>query len=189
MIVSGGDGAADMGTGFDALAKAHDRPVYAKLADVPATTLRPIVLGDDMDVHAATSRALDILQASDDRYMLMVEWDAHTDDPKDGLQHVADFDALIAKVEQRVDLSDTLLLFTADHSFGLQVDGGRRGSPLLAVYDAWKAAGGNEDENLIRLDNVLLNHSHTAEEVPALTIGAGSDKVRGYLPAPSCSTS
>lgn len=29
---------------------------------------------------------------------------------------------------------------------------------------------------------MLLNHSHTAEEVPALAIDAGSDKVRAYLP-------
>lgn len=168
------------GSSFEALSAAHDRPIYATLAEAPAANLRPVVVGDDMDVHAATLRALDILQRSDTGYFLVVEWDAHTDDPRDGLQNVVDFDRLIAEVESRVDLNDTLLLFTADHSFGLQVDGGRRGEPLLEGYDAWKAADSEED--IVRLENVLVNATHTAEEVPALAIGAGAERVRGYFP-------
>src|SRR3546814_15161972 len=85
----------------------------------------------------------------------------------------------IAEVEKRVDLNDTLLLFTADHSFGLQVDGGQRGDDVLEGYDAWKA--GDSDGDVVRLKNVLVNATHTAEEVPALTIGAGAERVRGYF--------
>lgn len=169
-----------LGSSFEALSAEHDRPIYATLAEAPAANLRPVVVGDDMDVRAATLRALDILQRSDTGYLLVVEWDAHTDDPRDGLQNVVDFDRLIAEVESRVDLSDTLLLFTADHSFGLQVDGGRRGEPLLEGYDAWKATDSEED--IVRLENVLVNATHTAEEVPALAIGAGAERVRGYFP-------
>jgi alkaline phosphatase len=139
------------------------------------------VVADEIDVHAATLKALDILQQSASGYLLIVEWDAHTDDPREGLQNLARFDRLMAEVESRVDLSDTLLLFTADHSFGLQVDGGRRGEDLLAGYDAWKASG--SEEGLVRLKNVLVNDTHTAEEVPALAIGAGAEKVRGYFPS------
>lgn len=168
------------GSSFDALSQAHNRPIYATLADAPTSNVRPVVVGDDMDVHAATLRALDLLQRSPNGYFLIVEWDAHTDDPRDGLQNVVDFDKLIAEVQSRVDLSDTLLLFTADHSFGLQVDGGRRGEPLLEGYDAWKAA--DSDEDTVRLENVLVNATHTAEEVPALAIGAGAEGVRGYFP-------
>lgn len=171
---------AARGSGFAALAAAHDRPIYAALADAPAANLRPVVVADEMDVHAATLRALDILQASETGYFLVVEWDAHTDDPQAGLQNVVDFDKLIAEVEKRVDLDDTLLLFTADHSFGLQVDGGRRGAPLLDGYEAWKASGA--DEGMVRLENVLVNDTHTAEEVPALAIGVGAERVRGYFP-------
>lgn len=175
-----GEQLAERGSSFEVLSRAHDRPIYAALDQAPVDNLRPVVVGDDMDVRAATLRALDILQRSEDGYLLVVEWDAHTDDPRDGLQNVVDFDRLIAEVQGRVDLNDTLLLFTADHSFGLQVDGGQRGEPLLEGYEAWKAADGDED--MVRLKNVLVNATHTAEEVPALAIGAGAEGVRGYFP-------
>ncbi|WP_077353972.1 alkaline phosphatase [Brevundimonas sp. LM2] len=170
---------AARGTSFAALGEAHDRPVYDTLDAAPEANQRPIVVADAIGARAATLRALDILERSDTGYFLVVEWDAHTDDPRQGLQNVVDFDKLIAEVEQRVDLDDTLLLFTADHSFGLQVDGGRRGQPLLDGYEAWKAAG---VEGMVRLDHVLVNTTHTAEEVPALAIGAGAEGVRGYFP-------
>jgi len=177
---------AAAGTGFDQLARAHDRPIYARLADTPATNARPIVVAEDdgVDVRAATLRALDLLQGSPKGYLLVVEWDAHTDDPREGLQHIVDFDRLIAEVEKRVDLKDTLLLFTADHSFGLQVDGGRRGEPLLEGYEAWKATQKpyGKGETLIRLKNVMVNRTHTGEEVVALATGAGAERVRGYFP-------
>jgi alkaline phosphatase len=176
-----GEQLAAQGASFDALSATHDRPIYAALGDAPAANLRPVVVADEMDVHAATLRALDILQRSETGYFLVVEWDAHTDDPREGLQNMVDFDKLIAEVQSRVDLNDTLLLFTADHSFGLQVDGGRRGGePLLEGYDAWKSSGSEED--IVRLANVLVNDTHTAEEVPALAIGVGAERVRGYFP-------
>ncbi len=174
------------GTGFDQLAKAHNRPIYAKLEDVPATNTRPVVVTEDdqIDTRAATLKALDLLKGSPKGYLLVVEWDAHTDDPRAGLQHIVDFDKLIAEIEKRVDLKDTLLLFTADHSFGLQVDGGKRGEPLLEGYDAWKAAQkpGAKEEDLIRLKNVMVNRTHTGEEVVALATGAGAQRVHGYFP-------
>ncbi|WP_447756157.1 alkaline phosphatase [Sphingopyxis fribergensis] len=168
------------GTSFDKLGQTHKRPIYSTLEAVPAANLRPVVVGDRMDVHAATLKALDILQTSPKGYFLMVEWDAHTDDPRKGLQNVVDFDKLIAEVERRVDLKDTLLVFTADHSFGLQVDGGRRGEPILEGYDAWKAAP--KEGDIVRLKNILVNRTHTGEEVAALATGAGAERVRGYFP-------
>lgn len=174
------------GTSFDRLAREHGRPVYSTLAEVPGANLRPLVVGDRIDVRAATLKALDILERAPNGYFLVVEWDAHTDDPRKGLQNVVDFDRLIAEVERRVDLNDTLLLFTADHSFGFQVHDGRRGEALLEGYDAWKAARASRPpatgDDLVRLKNVLVNDSHTAEEVPALAIGAGAERIRGYFP-------
>lgn len=172
-----------LGTGFDQLAREYERPIYAALDNITSSNDRPIVVADRIDVRAATLAALDRLEQSEKGYLLVVEWDAHTDDVREGLQNLVAFDNLMAEVEARVNLDDTLLLFTADHSFGLQVDGGRRGEDLLEGYDAWKAAeGASGDEDLVRIDNILINGSHTAEEVPALAIGAGAERVRGYFP-------
>lgn len=180
-----GDQLAEAGTSFEALGTQHGRPVRASLAEAAdASDARPLVVADTMDVRDATLAALDILQDAPKGYLLVVEWDAHTDDVRKGLQNLVDFDRLIAEVEQRVDLGDTLLLFTADHSFGIQVDGGERGQPLLEGFDAWKQAqaGSDADEDLVRLPNVLVNRTHTAEEVVTLATGAGAHRVRGYFP-------
>lgn len=168
------------GTSFDALASAHSRPVYASLEEAAANNQRPIVVADRIDVRAATLRALDLLEASEEGYLLVVEWDAHTDDVRKGLQNIVDFDRLMDEIAKRVNLDETLLIFTSDHSFGVQVDGGKRGEDLMAGYDAWKASG--SDDDLVRLENILVNRTHTAEEVPTLAIGRGSEQVRGYFP-------
>jgi len=86
----------------------------------------------------------------------------------------------MAEIAGRVNLDETLLIFTSDHSFGVQVDGGKRGQDLMEGYDAWKASG--SDADLVRLENVLVNRTHTAEEVPTLAIGRGAEQVRGYFP-------
>ena len=174
-----GEQLAAAGTSYEALSREH-RPVYSGLDQVPDSSTRPVVVSDQIDLRAATFRALDILQRSPNGYVLVVEWDVHTNDPRKGLQNIVDFDRLIAEVESRVDLNDTLLLFTADHSFGIQVDGGSPGEDLLEGYDAWKSGG--SDEDVVRLENVLVNDSHTGEEVAALAIGAGAERVRGYFP-------
>lgn len=174
-----GEQLAAAGTSYEELSQPH-RPIYSRLDQVADSSTRPVVVSDQIDLRAATLRALDILQQSPNGYVLVVEWDVHTDDPRKGLQNIVDFDRLIAEVESRVDLDDTLLLFTADHSFGIQVDGGSPGDDLLEGYDAWKASG--SDEDVVRLENVLVNDSHTGEEVAALAIGAGAERVRGYFP-------
>jgi alkaline phosphatase len=171
------------GTSFDALAAEHQRPIHATLESVPASERRPVVVADSMDVRAATLKALDILKQSPKGYFLMVEWDAHTDDPEKGLQNVVDFDRLVAEVEQRVDLDETLLVFTADHSFGFQVDGGGPDQPLLEGLEEWKRAETEETEDQpVRLRHVFVNRTHTGEEVAALATGPGAGRVRGYFP-------
>lgn len=174
-----GEQLAAAGTSYEKLSQPH-RPIFSRLEQVPDTSTRPVVVSDEIDARAATLRALDILERSPNGYVLVVEWDAHTSDPRRGLQNIVDFDRLIAEVESRVDLDETLLLFTADHSFGIQVDGGHPGEDLLEGYDAWRAS--DNDEDVARLENVLVNDSHTGEEVAALAIGAGAERVHGYFP-------
>ena len=167
------------GTSLGALAEKHQRPIFSTL-DQAADTPRPVVVAESIDVRRAAMRALDELQGSKTGYFLMVEWDAHTPDPKPGLDRLVAFDKLIAEVEKRVNLEDTLLLFTADHSFGLRVKGGGPGEPLLAGYDEWQAVAKRGEP--VRLKNVLVDDTHTGEEVEVLAIGAGAEQVHGFFP-------
>lgn len=174
-----GEQLEQLGTSFEKLAQEHKRPIVSRLQDVAPGNMRPIVVGDEIDVRAAALEALSILQKSKKGYFLMVEWDVHTDNPKAGLEHIIGFDKLAREIESKVDLKDTLILFTADHSFGFQMDGGSLDEPLLAGYDEWSA--GDRKGN-IRLKNVYVNRKHTGEEVVALATGAGASQVKGYFP-------
>src|SRR5690606_8957079 len=97
-----GEQLAAAGSSFEQLSQPQ-RPIFAGLEQVPDSSTRPVVVSDEIDVRAATLKALDILQQSPNGYLLVVEWDAHTSDPRKGLQNIVDFDRLIAEVQGRVD--------------------------------------------------------------------------------------
>ena len=182
-----GSGRADLeaqlkaaASSIEALAERSHRPVYSSLEAAPLAERRPIVVADAIDVRAATLRALDVLQKSEKGYFLMVEWDAHTPDPKPGLDHVVAFDKLIAEVQKRVNLKDTLLLFTADHSFALRVIGESSDGDVLAGYQEWKASG--VKGSTVRLNSLVVENAHSGEEVAAMAIGAGAERVSGFFP-------
>lgn len=105
-------------------------------------------------------------------YFLMVEWDMHTDDPKDGLRHVIEMDDLIRRISA-IAGPETLIVFTADHSFGLRMTGGARGAPLAKQY----VVGTDAARSVISVER-----SHTGEEVIAAAAGPGAEKVRGFMP-------
>ncbi|MEP7362969.1 MAG: alkaline phosphatase [Acidobacteriota bacterium] len=170
------------GKDLNAVAAEHKRPIYAKLADVPADNLRPLALLDDAsDVPAMAQAALDRLSKNRKGYFLMIEWDAHTDNPERGLNNVVNFDKLIREIASKVDLRDTLLLFTADHSFELRTVGGRRGEPLLKGFDEWQK-GTHAPREMVSIPALRVGHSHTGEEVLAAAMGPGADKVTGFFP-------
>jgi alkaline phosphatase len=155
--------AAALGKNPDEVAKASKRTIYESLDAVPATDLRPIVVQNaEPEVAAAARRAVKILSKNRKGYVLMIEWDAHTDNARAGLEHVVNFDKLIRELSGKVNLKDTLLLFTADHSFEIQLTGGRAGQSILP--------------------SLKTGHNHTGEEVVVAAQGAGSDKVKGFLP-------
>lgn len=170
-----------LGKNLDEVAAASKRPIYASLADVPAGNARPIaVLEKDIDVAEATRLAVRKLSTNKKGYFLMVEWDAHTDDPRTGLDNLVKLDKLMRELASTVDLKDTLLLFTADHSFELRITGGKRGEAFLAGYDEWKAANGPRDE--VRIPTLRVGHSHTGENVVVAAQGPGAEQVRGFMP-------
>lgn len=168
------------GKDIDRIARQKNRPVYTKLDEIPAGQRRALVVSDgDFDLAASAKRALGMLQGTRKGYFLMIEGDAHTSQPEAGLARVVAFDKLIKEIASMVDLDETLLLFTADHSFEFNITGGGPDTPLLRGYDEWVKSGA---KGQIRLPSVRVENSHTGEEVAVLAIGAGAEHVRGYIP-------
>jgi len=139
---------------------------------------RAVVLRDtDFAPLPAVEATIGQLARNPKGYFLMVEWDMHTDDPKKGLRHVIEMDDMIRRVSA-IAGKDTLILFTADHSFGLRMGGGKRGTPLAEQFAAEVAKpGATPATNEI----ISVQDGHTGEEVIAAASGPGSENVRGFL--------
>jgi alkaline phosphatase len=176
------DDVKSIGKNLDTVAADSKRPIYASLAEIPAGNARPLALLDNAsDVPAMAHLAIDRLSKNRKGYFLMIEWDAHTDNPEKGLNNLVSFDKLIREIAAKVDLRDTLLLFTADHSFELRNVGGRRGEPLLTGFAEWQKAP-HQPRDPVVIPALRVGHSHTGEEVLAAAMGPGADKVKGYFP-------
>ncbi|MCC7175510.1 MAG: alkaline phosphatase [Bryobacterales bacterium] len=168
---------------WDTVGSGPGRPVFASLDQIQAADARPVaILEGAVDVPAAARIALDRLERNPRGYFLMIEWDAHTDRLPGGLDRLVNFDKLIREIAGRVDLKETLLLFTADHSFSLSVYSGRRSEPLLKGLDEWKEKNAGQKTKFVELPNVRIYNTHTGEEVIATAIGPGAGRVRGFLP-------
>ncbi|MDX2152963.1 MAG: alkaline phosphatase [Bryobacteraceae bacterium] len=173
-----------LGKDADAVAAAAGRPVYTSLGGVPATERRPLVVVDGgPELADAARKAIQTLSRNPKGYFLMIESDAHTDDPRAGLDRLVAFDALIREIAALTKPSETLLLFTADHSFDLRIVSGPQDKPVLEGYDEWKKGNeGKAKKDPPHLRYLKVDGSHTAEEVLVAAMGPGAEAVRGYLP-------
>ena len=160
------------------VAAGHGRPVLESIEAVADTATRTIVLLENrnFDLAAAVRLARRMLSANPRGYFLMVEADAHTDALRPGLERLIVLDRVIEETAGAVG-PDTLLLFTADHSFDLRVYGGTWGKPLLTGA----AAEGGGGMTSVQLPNVRMDNAHTAEEVLVAAQGPGAERVRGYM--------
>jgi len=134
----------------------------------------------EFDLPEAARKAIRALSSNHKGYFLMIEWDAHTDDPQRGLRNLAGFDKLIKEIARTVNRNDTLLLFTADHSFDLRMHGGLKTDPVLKGFEEWKQQ--HKREEPIELPVLRVRDDHTGEEVLAAAMGPGSDRVKGFFP-------
>lgn len=73
---------------------------------------------------------------------------------------------------------DTLILFTADHSYDLRVNGGAKDEPLLP---ASTLPDFGDDQDSLKLENIRREDDHTGEEVLVAAQGPGAGRVRGFL--------
>jgi len=150
--------------------------VYDSFDAVSAREYRIAVLFNtsDFDVWQAVRTALAILSKNPKGYFLMVEWDMHTDNLRRGLEQAAALDAAIGKTAQSVG-KDTLILFAADHSFGVRLRGGKRGEPILLRPDEANGAAA------LSKPNIRVDDGHTGEEVLVAAQGPGAHRVRGFF--------
>lgn len=173
----------EAGTSLDALATEHNRPILTALDEVPADATRAIVLFEDQnfDVNAAISKAIEILSRNPNGYFLMVEVDTHTNNVRRGLERMVTMDRAIEHTASLVVDNETLLLFTADHSFDLRLRGGRVGtSPDDGVEEAVQEAR-EAKTGEVRARVVRMQDSHSGEPVIATAQGPGADRVGGYM--------
>ena len=173
---------AAAGVNLDTLAAEQRRPLVKSLAGVSPDATRAIVLLDsaEFDLAEAVQLARRMLSRNSKGYFLMVEWDTHTDVLRRGLDRMVALDRVIEQTAQAAG-GDTLLLFTADHSFDVRVRGGRSGVPLLEGFDEAEAKRIEEKRRDIRIPAVRMDNGHTGEEVLVAAQGPGADRVRGYL--------
>lgn len=91
---------------------------------------------DQPSLEKLTMAALDKLEGAEDGYLLMVESGRidhahHAGQAMRSLEETLAFDAAIAAALKRVDLTETLVIVTADHSHTLTISGyPKRGSPI-----------------------------------------------------------
>jgi alkaline phosphatase len=173
---------AAAGTDLDTLSRRYDRPIVAAMADVPADASRAIVLLESsaFDLEAAVRTAVRILSKNRKGYFLMVEADVHTNRMRAGLDRMVEMDKVVAATAKMVT-RDTLLVFTADHSFDLRLRGGRLGEPLLEGLEAAEAQADAEKRRDLRIPTLRMDNGHTGEEVLVAAQGPGADRVRGYM--------
>jgi alkaline phosphatase len=170
------------GTDLDTLSRQYSRPILSALAEVPSDASRAIVLLESsaFDLEEAVRTAHRILSKNRKGYFLMVEADVHTDRMRGGLDRMLEMDKVVAATAKMVG-RDTLLVFTADHSFDVRLRGGRLGAPMLEGLEAAEAQAQAEKRRDIRIPTLRMDNGHTGEEVLVAAQGPGADRVRGYM--------
>lgn len=162
----------EAGYDLDAALKAKGYALYDRPDEIPASARRVVALFDaPFDPEPVVARAIEILSRNPKGYFLMVEWDMHTNKLQQGLDQAVQMDKLVRKTAGEVNAKDTLILFTADHSFDLRLLGGKPGETLIPAADADAARA-----------PVRVGTLHTGEEVIVGAVGPGAERVKGYMP-------
>ena len=184
VMIGGGRGTVakalnEAGLDLETLAAKGGRQVLGSFSDIPDGASRAIVMLDsgEFDLQTALDRVLPMLAANPRGYFLMVEWDVHTDRVRRGLDRMVTFDRAIRRTARTVG-PDTLILFTADHSFDIRLRGGTFDRPLL---DGLEQAEAETPKGPLRITALRMDNGHTGEEVLAAAQGPGAERVRGYI--------
>ena len=131
---------------------------------------RVIALFDDseFDFTEAVRQAVARLSRNPKGYLLVAHSDCHTGKTRTSLSRLIALDKAVAATAEPAK-QNTLILFTADHSYDLRIKGETLDETSKA-YDHTKVGTA-----------VSLEDEHTAEEVPLLAEGHGSERVHGFV--------
>ncbi len=173
------------GVEIDALAREKGRPLLSSLSEIAPDAARAMVLLESAEysLDEAVQRAIAMLSKNRKGYFLMVEWDTHTNNLRRGLDRMVALDRVIDRTAQMAG-RDTLLMFTADHSFDVRLRGGVPGRPILTGLEEAEAAALAESAGTLqslRIPALRMDNGHTGEEVLVAAQGPGADRVRGYM--------
>ena len=96
----------------------------------------------------------------------MVECDVHTDRVRRGLERMVAFDRIIRETAGNAG-ADTMVLFTADHSFALRVHDGGGNANLLEGLDGVPAAANGNSMDELRLPNLSMDGTPSSPRSPS----------------------
>ncbi|MBB5019114.1 alkaline phosphatase [Chitinivorax tropicus] len=108
---------------------------------------------DQPSLADMTIKAIDVLSKNPNGYFLMVEGGRidhalHGTNAKRVLEDTIAFDDAIKAALAKVDLSNTLLVFTADHDHTMTINGySRRGNPILDISRSYREADCTDPKN------------------------------------------
>ena len=163
-----------MGLKLDAALQEKGYAVLDSVTAIPAGARRVVALvdGADFELGPVVERAIGILSRNPKGFFLMVEWDMHTSSLRRGLDRVLVMDRVIEEAA-RGARADTLIVFSADHSFDIRLRAGKKGVPILPAEETEMA---DPSKANIRVDN-----GHTGEQVVVAAQGPGAERVRGFF--------
>lgn len=161
----GKDGAADL--------KSHGYTFVDSveaLSSVDAAQTKVVMMSDDTDMalRPTVMDAIARLSRNPNGFALVVFSDCHTGKTRSSLKRIVEMDNVVREVAA-AHKDDTLILWTADHSYDLHIKG-------EGLQETLKKNPGAQITQAVSLED-----EHTAEEVPVMAIGPGSERVHGFI--------
>ena len=142
---------------------------YTSPTELSGSDRRVVALfdSDEFDMSAVVDKAITILSKNPKGFFLMIEQEVdtrlHEGRIELALKRVLSLDEIARSTARRMG-GDTLILFTADHSFDFRVRSAKKSQPLLSSDSG-----------------IRIGESHTGEEVLISAQGPGAKRVRGVM--------
>lgn len=140
-----------------------------ELARLDPSNARLVTMVDeDFDMVAAVKQTVARLSRNPAGFFLVVYTDSHMHTARPSIARIIELDNAVRAVADGLK-SNMLMMYTADHGYALYVKG-------ESITETLKSSDHKQITGAIATE-----HQHTAEEVPVLAMGPGSERVKGYM--------